>query len=105
MLNPIKCHLLSGSGLIRGRRESSPSPLTLVGSRTSLCLCFLLRGALTARLEGSGDIISVYEPLGDSVKQIIRKGSSARVLTIFTQHLKAACVGLYRREIHAGART
>lgn len=106
MLNPSECHLLPGGGLIFERRQSPPSLLTLlVGSRSSLCLCFHLRGALVAHSEEGRDIISVYETLGDCVKQIIKKGSSARELTIFTQHLKPACVGLYHKEIRAGART
>jgi len=54
--------------------------------------------------EESGDMISVYETLGDCAKQIKKKKKEkkrncARALTIFTQHLKAACVGLYCKEM------
>jgi len=61
-------------------------------------------GALAAHLEEMGDIISVYETVGDCVK-LTNNRICARVLTIFTQHPKAACVALYHQETSVGART
>lgn len=44
-------------------------------------------------------MISIYETLGDCAKHEKNNNNCARALTIFTQHLKAACVGLYCKEM------